>query len=162
MQNFQTQTIHTQTQLQSHQSQVNHEQHSQQNGNKQNSKPVNFEKDELIDTGASFSSLMNPKPLHGVVIAKEPMTMGTNAGNKTLTQFGEPGGFKAKMWKDIVGTVNFPSFAELAGQCHVKCDNTVEDAFHMAEWENGDEGIKFNQNCVSNSHHFKFSDECIN
>ena len=53
-----------------------------------------------MDTGASFLLAKNAEPLDDVVTAKDPITMGTNAGNKTLNKFGELGSFKAKTWKD--------------------------------------------------------------
>ena len=149
-------------QLQPHQSAVSHDQHDQQCGNQQNEKPVDFEKDALIDTGASFSSLMNAQPLDNVVVAEEPIAVYVNAGNKTLQEQGELAGFKAEMWKDTTGRSNVLSFAKLADQCHMTCDNAVEDAFHVKEWDNCNEGIKFDQNHLSNLCHFKFSDNHIN
>ena len=78
-------------QLQLHQSAVSHDQCNQQGGNQQNEKPVDFEKDAFINTGASFSSLMNAQSLENVVVAEEPIAMGANAGNKTLHEHGECG-----------------------------------------------------------------------
>ena len=86
-QSFQTTTRHVKnTQVQLHQLAVNHNQCYK---TEENNEPVNFKKDALIDTGASFSSLTNVQPLDNVVMAEEPMTVGTNAGNKTLQEHGE-------------------------------------------------------------------------
>ena len=77
---------------------MNHDHHNQQSGKQCNEKPVDFERDALIDTGASFSSLKNVQPLNNVVTTEEPIAVVVNAG--------ELGGFKAKMWKDTTGTTN--------------------------------------------------------
>ena len=41
-------------------------------------------------------------------------------------------------------------------------DNAVEDAFHLREWDERDEGIKFPRNHTSNLYHFRFSDDYLN
>ena len=66
------------------------------------------------------------------------------------------------MLKDTTGIANVLSFAELADQCHMTCDNTMEDTFHVKEWDNCDEGIKFPKNHASNPCHFRFSDAHLN
>ena len=151
-QSFQTRTMHMQnTQIQLHRLAVSHNQHCE---TENNNEPMDFKKDALIDTGASFSSLMNEQLLDNVVVAKEPITMGTNAGNEMLQEHRKLVGFKAKMWKDLTGIANALSFAELADQCHMTHDNAIEDAFHIKEWDDHDEGIKFPRNHSSNSCHF--------
>ena len=92
----------------------------------------------LSCTGASFSLPMNAQSLDNGVVAEEPITR-----NKTLCEHGKLAGFEAEMWKDATGMANMLSFAELADQCHVTDDNAVEDAFHVKEWDEHDEGIKF-------------------
>ena len=159
-QSFQTRTTHVQnTQVQLHQLAVNH---NQQFETANNDEPVDFKKDALIDTWASFSSLVNAQLLDDVVMAEEPMTMGTNAGNKTLRKHGESVGFEAKMWKDTTGIANVLSFVELTDQCHTTHNNAIEDTFHMREWDDCDEGIKFPRNHASNLCHFRFSDAHLN
>ena len=104
---------------------------------------------------------MNVQLSDNVVTAEEPITVGTNAGNKTLQEHGELAGFKAKMWKDTTGITNVMSFAELADQHYTTCDNAIEDAFHLREWDDRDEGIKFPRNHASNLCHFRFSNAYI-
>ena len=128
----------------------------------QHNEPVDYKNNSLTDSSESFSSCVNSKSSDNVVTAEDPITMDTNAGNKTLNKFGVLSGFRAKMWKDPTGIANALSFAELANQCHIKHDDMMEDAFQVKECNNGDESIKFKCDCASNLCHFKFLGNHIN
>ena len=158
-QDFQRHIEHTQChQLQLQQS--NCRQHNQAMNDQQCEKPVDFDDNALMDSGASFSSGKNLKSLWSQQkIQQLLMQMQETRHTMNLESLG---GFEAKMWKDPSGMANVASFAESANQCHIQHDNAVEDSFHVKEWDGADEGINFNCNCALNLHHFKFLDACIN
>ena len=96
--------------------------------------PVDFENDALLDMGASFSSMIDDKMLDNAVKTDNSLQMGTNTGSKTLNEHGHLNSLKSRVWKDETGIANALSFAELADQHHMTCNNSKEDAFQIKDW----------------------------
>ena len=118
----------------------------------------------LIDSGALFTSTVNPKLLDDTVHDPEGLNMSTNVGQKSMNHKGEMVGLKAKAWTDKEGVANAFSLADLADQCHVTHDNAKEDTFNVESWEDDKDkvSIKFPRDEASRPHGHRFLADCIN
>ena len=77
---------------------------------------------------------------------------------------GDMVGLDAKAWADEEGVANVFSFADLADQHYVMCNNAKEDAFSVQSWkEDYDKvNLKFPRDEASWLHSHRFSTDCTN
>ena len=91
----------------------------------------------LLDTGATFSSMVNKDMLTKIRKADLPIEMRTNVGTRRIERVAELPGFNGKIWYDEESMANIISFAELAKQ-HKITYNSDKDAFMVHHGEEGD------------------------
>ena len=94
----------------------------------------------LLDTGSTIHTGTNQDFLTDIRVSKEPTSMSTNAGSKTLTLEGTMPGLKEKVYYDPTQIANICGFALMADQYHITYDSHKEDAF-LVHTEDGT--IKF-------------------
>ena len=82
----------------------------------------------MMDSGAAFTSVMNPRSLDNMANTSRMLTI---AGDKVSSQHGNSGSVKWKAWEDTTGAANVASLADSVDQCHVKFDDAIEDVFTL-------------------------------
>ena len=90
----------------------------------------------LLDAGSTLQgTFMNSDLVSEIRTATVPVSMSTNAGQKTMTQEGEVRGIGAA-WFDPNQIANVAGFSHLRDKCRITCDSQVEDAFavHLPDY----------------------------
>ena len=77
---------------------------------------INFDDDLILDTSVEFNSIKNKSLLAGVYVAKNPIQMCTNMGERLLEQRGILLGMDNNPWLDENSMANILSFGELSNQ----------------------------------------------
>ncbi|MGC9261855.1 MAG: hypothetical protein ACP5I8_17490, partial [Phycisphaerae bacterium] len=83
----------------------------------------------LLDSGSSIgATFMNPDLVTDIKMAKQPINMTTNAGEKLIGLEGQVKGF-GKVYYDPTMMANIFGLSEMVDRCRVTFDSDVEDAF---------------------------------
>ncbi|WP_427962039.1 hypothetical protein, partial [Acidithiobacillus sp.] len=83
----------------------------------------------LLDSGSSIgATFMNPDLVTDIKMAKQPINMTTNAGEKIIGLEGQVKGF-GKVYYDPTMMANIFGLSEMVDRCRVTFDSDVEDAF---------------------------------
>ncbi|MGC8547339.1 MAG: hypothetical protein ACP5MU_06790 [Thermoplasmata archaeon] len=83
----------------------------------------------LLDSGSSIgATFMNPDLVTDIKMAKQPINMTTNAGEKIIGFEGQVKGF-GKVYYDPTMMANIFGLSEMVDRCRVTFDSDVEDAF---------------------------------
>ena len=82
----------------------------------------------VLDTGLTFSSVMNKDPFQDIKITKEPIMMRTNVGERVIKQKGKISGLKTEIWYDENSIANIFSFKHIKDQYHNKTISTSKQS----------------------------------